>query len=688
MLKFSEMILVKGAQMYTVFGNVQIFTSSFKFSLTCLPDSGGWKVSNRLENLLFVVLVALMMAAVVCPVVEARPLKDLRQDFLKAEKYIVKKDDENYFKLAEQLKDYPLYPYLQYQWLSKNLEQSRAVQQFLLNYRSTRYAALLKNKWLGYLAKKKDWPQLIKHYRSSSSPTLQCYYYLAKYNSGQKKTALTAARKLWVVGKSQPAVCDPLFKHLKASKYFTRELLWQRFQAALGKGKVQLAKYVRGLMGKKDRKSAELWLKVHQNPKKILQTDNWHRGYKQAGLMFAHAIDRIARRNSSEAARIWDQEKEKYTIPDYRARQIERRLAIGLAFRRDKDAYSRIEKLPRKDAVVREWQVRTALAEQNWQHVGKSLANLSAGEKNKTNWRYWQARLFEESGKTEQATRIFKNLASDRSFYGFLSASKLDRAIDIFDQPLKISPEEINKLAQRLPFQMVSELTAINRNLEAKRQWWYVVSRLKRKDIMVAAKLAEQWQWNQVAIFTIARAKHWDDVGLRFPIKYSDQVRLNATKQGLDPAIVFGLIRRESAFDEKARSPVGARGLMQIMPRTGRQIARDLKEKWQAETSLFNPDTNVRYGTFYYKQLLERFHGHYALAAAAYNAGPHRVKRWLPENKAVAADIWIETIPFRETRGYVSAVLTYALIYQQRLQRNVLKIKDFMRDVLPERNLS
>nr|WP_305910209.1 transglycosylase SLT domain-containing protein [Methylomarinum sp. Ch1-1]MDP4520939.1 transglycosylase SLT domain-containing protein [Methylomarinum sp. Ch1-1] len=201
--------------------------------------------------------------------------------------------------------------------------------------------------------------------------------------------------------------------------------------------------------------------------------------------------------------------------------------------------------------------------------------------------------------------------------------------------------------------------------------------------MLVAAKLAQHWQWDQVAIFTIAKAKYWDDVDLRFPVKYLDQVKVNARLHELDPAIVFGLIRRESAFNEKARSPVGARGLMQIMPRTGRQIARDLKEQWRSAQSLFNPEVNVKYGTYYYKKLLQQFNGHYALAAAAYNAGPHRVEGWLPDENAVAADIWIETIPFKETRAYVSAVLTYALIYQQRMQRNMLKIKDFMRDILP-----
>jgi soluble lytic murein transglycosylase len=136
-------------------------------------------------------------------------------------------------------------------------------------------------------------------------------------------------------------------------------------------------------------------------------------------------------------------------------------------------------------------------------------------------------------------------------------------------------------------------------------------------------------------------------------------------------------------LDTNAQSAVGAKGLMQIMPKTGQQIARSLGEPWQAENSLFNPDINIRYGAFYYKQLLNRFDGHFALAAAAYNAGPNQVSKWLPDTRPVPADVWIETIPFKETRKYVTSVLSYSIIYQQRMQRNSLKIAKLLFDVRP-----
>jgi soluble lytic murein transglycosylase len=136
-------------------------------------------------------------------------------------------------------------------------------------------------------------------------------------------------------------------------------------------------------------------------------------------------------------------------------------------------------------------------------------------------------------------------------------------------------------------------------------------------------------------------------------------------------------------LDKNALSTVGARGLMQIMPETARQIAYTLQEPLQTDNSLFNPNLNIKYGTFYYKQLLNRFDGNFALATAAYNAGPNRTVKWFPNDRSVPTDIWIETIPYKETRKYVTSVMSYAIIYQQRIQRNALKMSKLLFDVRP-----
>ncbi len=633
----------------------------------------------KLKHLFFLAMVLMIQGAIASTIT----LEKQRKQYELAETLIKKGKDSEFLRVAKTLKNYSLYPNIQYQWLKKNLHQSKKVKHFLSTYADTRYAALLHPKWQTYQAKNKYWKQFLKHYKNTKNIKLQCHYYRAKYNTGAKKEALLGAKKLWVVGKSLPSECDAVFKVLLKTKYFTRDMLWQRFQAALTKKKPKLAKYVKGLMNKKDQLVAQLWLDVHAKPALIKQKKLLSRKRARDGLIFAHGIDRMARNKLLEAIRLWDARKNLFNINSTRAQRLERRLAMSLAFRRETTAYKRLSQLKGADEEAQEWRVRAALRDQNWEHVKDSILALDMNVSKKDKWQYWLARAHEEKGKPKAAKLIFNQLAKDRSFYGYLSADKMKSAYKLSDHPVNVTKKMISEFTQKTDFQVVAELIAIDKPLEAKRQWWYAVKKLDKNQILVAAKYAQQLDWKQTAIFTIAKAKYWDDMSIRFPMAYKGQVLKNADAQKLNPAVIYGLIRRESAFNQRAMSPVGARGLMQIMPRTGRQIAKELKDKWKNKSKLFNPETNVKYGAYYYKQLLNQFNGHYALAAAAYNAGPHRVKRWLPDNKTLAADVWVETIPFKETRAYVSAVLTYALIYQKQLKQNSLTMKDFMRDVVP-----
>ncbi len=613
-----------------------------------------------------------------------RSIEAQRKTFLQWEKMIKKGKSPLSFSRKDVLFDYPLYPYLQYQWLKKNLHDTKRVKDFLKYYKDSRYAGLLKYKWQLYLAKKNNWSEFVEQYQKSHNTKLQCHYHWAKYQMGAREDALIAAKKLWVVGKSQPKECDPLFKKLLASKYLTADMLWQRFDAAMIKGKLSVARYVSKLMSKKDQRVAKQWIQVYGNPNLISKTKFLDNKQAQAGLIFAHGIDRLAKKNLNKAIKIWDDRKKDYKINESTLARIDQRLAMSLAYRRNDQAYSRLSQLSRPDDKAKEWRVRTALRAQNWQGVKESISALSKEDKEKEKWRYWLARASENTGKPKVSSFIYSRLAEERSYYGYLSAEKLNKQYQLADKPIEVLPARLKRFKNKKDFRVVAELIAVDKKRESERQWWYAVSKLSKKEILLAAKFAQELNWKQVAIFTLAKAKYWDDVAVRFPMAYKTQVQQNAQKQQLSPAIIFGLIRRESAFNKNAKSPVGARGLMQIMPKTGQQIARELKEKWKSSNQLLNPATNLKYGSYYYKQLLKQFDGHYALAAAAYNAGPHRVNRWLPRDHTLAADIWIETIPFTETRAYVSAVLTYALIYQKQLKKNLLTMKDFMRDVFPK----
>jgi len=451
---------------------------------------------------------------------------------------------------------------------------------------------------------------------------------------------------------------------------------------ALKKDNISLANYVKQLLDKPNQPVADVWLQIHKNPA-LIQDTLVLNGNERQGRLFAHGVDRMARSDLDLAISLWDSRKHSILMDNQTAQQLERRLALALARARDNRSYDRLNQVVAVDAEVREWKVKAALLEQNWQHVAHALTGLTIEEQQKPQWQYWQARSLVETGNVLKGMLIYNRLSEDRSFYGFMAADSVNKPYSITDKPVFLAGNELETMAQQTDFRGIQELKILNREAEAKRQWWFTIKNLPKEQLMVAAKLAQQWQWDQVAIMTLVKADYWDDLTLRFPVNYLSQIQYNAYWQNLDPAIIFGVIRQESMLDKNARSAVGALGLMQIMPGTGQEIASTLHETWQAENSLLNPDVNIKYGTFYYKQLLTRFDGHFALATAAYNAGPNRVVKWLPNDRPVPADVWIETIPYKETRKYVTSVLSYAIIYQQRIQRNALKITRLLFDVPP-----
>ncbi|MFA5923135.1 MAG: transglycosylase SLT domain-containing protein [Methylococcaceae bacterium] len=609
-------------------------------------------------------------------------LEQQRQDFLLAERLVEQGNDNAFLTLSSTLADYPLYPYLQYQWLKNNLQQADKILAFLSAYKDTRYADLLRSKWLHYLADNERWIEFLLYYQASDNAALECQFYWAIYKVANQQMALNEAKRLWVTEDSLPNECDPLLSALALSPALTPDLVWQRFELALKKDNRPLASYVRHLLNKPDQDVADVWLQVHNKPA-LIQDSLFLGGNERQGRIFAHGVDRMAKLDLDLAINIWDSRKSTVFIDNQTAQQIECKLALALARARDNRAYNRLNQLVAVDAEVREWKVRAALLEQNWVHVAHALTGLTIEEQQEPQWQYWQARSLIETGKTLEGWTIYNRLSEDRSYYGFMAADAVNKPYSIADKPVFLAANVLETLAQKTDFKVIQELTILNREAEAKRQWWFGIKKLPKDQLKIAAKLAQQWQWDQVAIITMVKADYWDDLALRFPVSYLSQVQNNAYWQNLDPAIIFGLIRQESMLDKNARSAVGARGLMQIMPATGQQIARTLNEPWQAENSLFNPDVNIKYGAFYYKQLLNRFGGHFALATAAYNAGPNRVVKWLPNDRSVPADVWIETIPFKETRKYVTSVLAYAIIYQQRIQRNALKITRLLFDVRP-----
>ncbi len=604
-----------------------------------------------------------------------------RRTFLEAEKALEQDDIARFRREMKALRDHPLAPYLWSRFYRSHPRPLAEVAAFLQRYADTRYARPVRIALLKYLAERRRWRDFLRFYQDVGRTEIRCHYAWALHRLGRDERSWRETKALWLVGRSQPKSCDRLFAHWRRVGRIDGALIWRRFRLSLDTGKPRLAGYLAGQLPPGQRRRAEFWLEVHRDPAAYI-CRSWPKAFRRDGEIFVHALQRLARRDLEAAIRWWRRDAERFSLTAAQRAKVRRAIGLRLAWRHDPRAWDWLAQIsdPLSDEAVAAWRVRAALRQRQWHRVRQALARLPAELRDTSQWRYWAARVSERQGEAQRAAALFRQVAGETGFYGFLAADRLGLAYAIDHRPVEPSETTLAALARSRTIRAIEAFLALDRYWEARREWWYLLEHADRDTLLAAARLAQAMGWRQMAIFAVARAEHWQDLDIRFPVDFFDQVRKYASARNLDPAYVYGIIRRESAFDERVRSPAGARGLMQLMPATARRVARRLDERWRSPRSLEDPDTNLRYGTAYFRSLLEEWGGHFVLATAAYNAGPHRVKRWLPAH-TLAADIWIETIPFRETRRYVRAVLSYAVIYRKRLGLEGKRLDEYTRPV-------
>jgi len=608
-----------------------------------------------------------------------------RPVFLKAEQAIKQGRMAEADKLMAGLADYPLYPYLLYQKQQREWGNAQAVLDFLVRYPDTRQAGLLRRRWLEHLAGQGAWEEYLRQYRETDSPKLQCFYFLALANTGRSEEAMAGAQKLWQDGDTLPDSCERLFGLWRASPGFDPGHYWDRFVLAMRKRNEPLAASLQGLLPDALRPQAELWRRVQADPKRVLECSALNPKASGAGALFAYGMDRLAAADPLLAQTAWAFHKVRFALDPQEAARIDRRLGLALAADGYVQARAYLMEMPKAsvDAQVRTWRIRAALARQDWRSVLLAFDLLAPEEKNQAQWRYWRARGLEALGEKEAAIADYRLAAQEPDFFGFSAADRLGVDYPLVSRPIPVSEEALDRLASIPAFLAVGEWRALSREGEARSEWLHALQSLGPNELLAAAKLAQRWGLDNLAIQTAAKAGYRDDLTLRFPLGFQDQVLQAANSQQLAPELVYALVRRESAFDPNVGSPAGALGLMQLLPGTGALMARRLGESPPAGNGLLEPARNLRLGSAYLRGLLDRFGNQFALAAAAYNAGPNRVERWLPAGRPMPGDLWVETIPYGETRQYVAAVLAHAVAYQARLGQPPRRIADWLPDVPP-----
>lgn len=581
------------------------------------------------------------------------------------------------------VKPYPLYPYVVYAELKSRLHRisAKEVSTFLSTYADTPLASLLRRRWISLLAERQDWKNLLSFYQPQTNISRQCHYLNALIHTGKSQEAFAQVETLWLYGKSRPKACDPVFRAWKKAGLQTPQLTWKRITLAMDKGQLKLARYLKKSLPLKERTWVDLWIKIHNHPDLALTDNRLKKNHPQRNSILKDATFRKIRKDPLDAIRFWERLQQQFVFSLQEKHLIDRKLALWLVRNPDPKAISFMAKLLPcgHDSVLQEALVRSALIHNDWQQVLSRISQMPAAIQQSDRWRYWLARAFEQTRQSETANKLYTALASERSYYGFLAADRVGKPYHFSPSNNNVDKTQAHAIENNTAVIRAKELLALNRFVDARREWRFATRKLSAEEYVAAAELAQSWQWHDQAIFTLAKSNYWDDLELRFPLEHKAEVKRYAGKNKLDMSWVYGVIRQESAFNASVRSYAGAMGLMQLMPATARYVAKKLLKKKRSpkRRDLINPKTNIELGTAYLADVFSRLGENPVLATAAYNAGPHRVKRWLPKSR-LPADIWVELIPFKETRGYVQRVFTYAAIYDHRLNRKLTRLSERM----------
>ncbi len=606
----------------------------------------------------------------VAPLQAVPELAQQRLDFQHARAALRSHDVSHFQQLYGALAHYPLQPYLSIWRARQQLDHDRLVGDVLARFGDVPEAWDLRRAWVIQLAKRHKWQQLDAQFRAHPylAKQLPETDMLRRWHAGQRQQALAAFSIYWQQHRRISHYIRPLYHAWQQAGHPTLDERWARVNMlARARRWAQVAWLARPLPAAQ-RAGLMQWRTLQRYPQRLLQQWPKHLQPALAWMICDDVIRRLSWRDPAQAYEAFQQLLQRRAVTPTAAQrwQLQRGVALRAAKRHDAAAAAWLAALPEayQTPETRAWRARLALLADDWAALQQVVHAMPAEEQQLSRWRYWLAMALQHQGAVAQCRQLLQSLAGGRGYYSFLAAETLGRKPRFSAQPLQMDAAQLQQLRQRAGIQRAHEWLMLGYRHKAAREWQAALTDADQRVWGAAAALAGEWQWHDQVIRALFHADQLDVLRARFPLAYGQQVAQSATESGLAREAVWSIIRQESAFNAQARSYVGARGLMQLMPKTARRLSHQLGMR-SHHLDLYQPALNIRLGAHYLAHLEEQF-GSLALAAAAYNAGPDRVRRWLSRSDYRAPAVWVETIPFRETRRYVQQVMAFMSVYQWR----------------------
>ena len=583
-------------------------------------------------------------------------------------------DQERFQQIRARLNHYPLLPYLDYYQLAfrPGAADYNDVTRFIRQHGDTPQSNRLERSYLTYLAQSQQWSQFLRFYPAKPNSTdLLCMHYQARYYTGHKSEALQEAGKLWLTGQSRPDACDPLFQLWQQAGLRTQEKIWQRMKLAFEAQNPNLIRHLGAQLGGSLKPYGDQMIALFDQPARAMNPASFSTA-PQSRQLLSLGLARYANEQPEPALRQLGEMKRRFGLNQAEVARVERAAARRLLLDRSLAQRNWLDAtlVRMKDAELVELRARLAIWEQDWRGLEGWVKRMPMALQKEDRWRYWLARSLEVQGRQKQARELYLETANLRGFYGFMAAQRTGVPYRIKNQSVGHKVPDWRTASSRWPFLVrVRELLAMNEITAARSEWIHNMDRNPVAQRLEFGHIALNQGWHELAILSSIRAEAWDAIDLRFPLPLKRTFSQMAQERTMNTSLLYAISRQESALYPLAQSPVGARGLMQLMPATAKETAAKLGVPYRNEQQLFDPTMNIRLGSAYLKRLLDVYDGNRILAAAAYNAGPGRVKRWREQSTNKPMDVWVESIPYRETRNYVQNVLSFDLIYQHKLQQ-------------------
>lgn len=588
---------------------------------------------------------------------------------------------------ARRFSDDPLYG-----WLQATIERRRMgvateseIGPILQQLEDKAAGHWLRDAWLAELVRRQDWPAFRRSYRGGENLLFRCADLTARMGDGNPEASsadqrwTADARAVWLTGDSLPDECDAPFARLTGLGQLDEALRWQRVDLAVAKGQSALVRHIAKGMTPDDAALAQSYAAYLDAPDAAMPA-SWGRGGRSRAVATA-ALVRLAKRDPDRADSLLGPVGDRLGLDDSQRGRVRYEVALWTVASYLPGAAARMAAVPDSafDDKLHEWQVREAISRGGDAEALAAIVRMGEAQRNDSHWQYFEARLRERLGQADAARALYEKAARSPTFHGWLAADRLQRPYALCALEPLADRKLVRRVAENAALSRALDLVAIDRAELAAREWASAVKGLSDDERRLAVQRAIADGWYDRAVFGMGvvpeDTRHYS---LRFPLHHEADIRRQSQVNGLDPAWVAGQARAESSFMPRARSLADARGLMQLLPGTGALTARRLGESWQGGESLYEPTTNIRLGTAYLRQMLDRFDGAAYLAIAAYNAGPAPVARWRAARPQLEPDFFIESIPYKETREYVSRVLAFSVVYDWRLNGNASPLSERM----------